>query len=132
MTRYLLDTNIWIYLMRNRPSEVRARYSRLKPGAVLLSPIVLGELNVGWRKSAQREANQVLLESYLQGAVVDPIDSNVAAAYGDIRAELETNGTPGDPVSLDIGAQPRAHDALTPQTSHVGRLLSASPRGQQQ
>ena len=112
MTKYLLDTNIWIYLMRNRPSEVRTRYSRLKPGAVLLSPIVLGELNVGWRKSAQREANQALLESYLRGAVVDPIDSDVAAAYGDIRVELETKGTPIGQNDLWIAAHARERGCI--------------------
>ena len=107
MTRYLLDTNIWIYMMRNRPAQVRARYSRLKPGAIVLSPVVLGELHVGWRKSANAEANHVLLEHYVQAAVLDPIDAAVAAAYGEIRAELEARGTPIGENDLWIAAQAR-------------------------
>ncbi len=107
MTRYLLDTNIWIYLMRNRPPEVRARFARLKPGAVVLSPLVLGELHVGWRKSAHAEANHVLLDHYVQGAELDPIDAAVAAAYGDIRAELEASGTPIGANDLWIAAHAR-------------------------
>ena len=107
MTRYLLDTNIWIYLMRNRPPEVRARFARLKPGAVVLSPVVVGELHVGWRKSAHAEANHVLLDHYVQGAELDPIDAAVAAAYGDIRAELEASGTPIGANDLWIAAHAR-------------------------
>ena len=107
MTRYLLDTNIWIYLMRNRPPEVRARFARLKPGAVMLSPVVLGELHVGWRKSAHAEANHVLLDHYVQGAELDPIDAAVAATYGDIRAELEASGTPIGANDLWIAAHAR-------------------------
>lgn len=107
MTRYLLDTNIWIYLMRNRPPEVRARFARLKPGAVVLSPVVLGELHVGWRKSAHAAANHVLLDHYVQGAELDPIDAAVAAAYGDIRAELEASGTPIGANDLWIAAHAR-------------------------
>ena len=107
MTRYLLDTHIWIYLMRNRPPEVRARFARLKPGAVVLSPVVVGELHVGWRKSAHAEANHVLLDHYVQGAELDPIDAAVAAAYGDIRAELEASGTPIGANDLWIAAHAR-------------------------
>lgn len=107
MTRYLLDTNIWIYLMRNRPPEVRARFSRLKPGAVVMSPVVLGELHVGWRKSANPETNHILLEHYVHGATLDPIDAAIAAAYGEIRDELEALGTPIGANDLWIAAQAR-------------------------
>lgn len=112
MTRYLLDTNIWIYLMRNRPPEVRARYARLKPGAVVLSPVVLGELHVGWRKSARAEDNHALLEHYVQGAALDPIDAAIASAYGEIRAELEVRGTPIGENDLWIAAQARERNCV--------------------
>jgi tRNA(fMet)-specific endonuclease VapC len=107
VTRYLLDTNVWIYLMRNRPPEVRTRYARLKPGAVVLSPVVLGELHVGWRKSANAQVNRELLDQYVHGAELDPIDAAVAAAYGEIRAELESSGTPIGGNDLWIAAQAR-------------------------
>lgn len=106
-TRYLLDTNIWIYIMRNRPPEVRRRFAGLKPGAAVMSPVVLGELHLGWRKSQQPEANQALLDSYLTAAEMDPLDTAVAAAYGDIRAELERRGTPIGANDLWIGAHAR-------------------------
>ena len=112
MTRYLLDTNIWIYLMRNRPAEVRTRYSRLKPGAAVLSPIVLGKLHAGWRKSSRPEENRVLLEAYLEGAVLDPLDAAVAAAYGEIRADLESQGRPIGQNDLWIAAQARERGCI--------------------
>ena len=121
MTRYLLDTNIWIYLMRNRPAEVRKRYSRLKPGAVVLSPIVLGELHAGWRKSSRPEENRVLLEAYLEGAVLDPLDAGVAAAYGEIRAALESQGTPIGQNDLWIAAHARERDC-TLVTHNLGEF----------
>ncbi|HSI58759.1 MAG TPA: type II toxin-antitoxin system VapC family toxin [Ideonella sp.] len=106
-TRYLLDTNIWIYIMRNRPPEVRSRFSQLKRGAVVMSPVVLGELHVGWRKSRQAQANQALLDAYLATADIDPLDADVASAYGEIRAALETSGTPIGANDLWIGAHAR-------------------------
>lgn len=122
MTRYLLDTNIWIYLMRNRPPEVRTRYARLKPGAVLLSPIVLGELHVGWRKSGRPVENQGLLASYIEGAVIDPVDERVAAAYGEIRAELEAQGTPIGRNDLWIAAHARERGCIL--VTHDGAEFS--------
>ena len=79
----------------------------LNPHAVYPAPVVLGDLHVGWRKSAHAEANHVLLDHYEQGAELDPIDAAVAAAYGDIRAELEASGTPIGANDLWIAAHAR-------------------------
>ena len=108
MTRYLLDTNVWIYVMRNKPPEVRERFAKLVPDSVVLSAVVLGELKVGWRKSAHARANRNLLEGFTRGAVFEPIDVAIASAYGEIRAELESLGTPIGANDLWIAAQARA------------------------
>ncbi len=112
MKRYLLDTNIWIYAMRNVPPEVRKRFARLAPARVVLSPVVLGELNVGWRKSRNVDANRILLDAFTRGAVLEPIDAAVACAYGEIRAELETLGTPIGPNDIWVAAHARAADCV--------------------
>jgi tRNA(fMet)-specific endonuclease VapC len=65
-------------------------------------------LNVGWRKSAHAQANRILLEGFTRGAVLEPIDAAVASAYGEIRAELETLGTPIGANDMWIAAQARA------------------------
>ena len=105
MTHYLLDTNIWIYVMRGRPAEVRERFAKLKPGAVILSPIVLGELDVGWRKSERPQANEAVLAQYVELATLVPLDDEVAHRYGEIRTTLELAGTPIGENDLWIAAQ---------------------------
>jgi tRNA(fMet)-specific endonuclease VapC len=110
VTRYLLDTNVWIYIMRNRPPEVRERFAALLPASVVLSPVVLGELHVGWRKSARAQANRALLQRFTEGATLEPVDADVASTYGEIRAELEQLGTPIGQNDLWIAAQSCAKD----------------------
>ena len=98
--------------MRDRPPEVRKRFARLAPARVVLSPVVLGELNVGSRKSGNPEANRTLLDAYSRSAAFEPIDAQVASAYGEIRAELEGRGTPIGPNDLWIAAQAMAADCV--------------------
>lgn len=112
MKRYLLDTNIWIYAMRNVPPQVRKKFARLAPERVVLSPVVLSELDVGWRKSKNPTANRSLLEAFTRGAAFAPIDAAVASAYGEIRAELETQGTPFGPNDTWIAAHALAADCV--------------------
>jgi tRNA(fMet)-specific endonuclease VapC len=52
--RYMLDTNICIYIAKHQPSEVKARFERLKPGQLVMSAITYGELYYGACKSSQR------------------------------------------------------------------------------
>jgi tRNA(fMet)-specific endonuclease VapC len=124
VTRYLLDTNIWIYVMRNRPPEVRERFAKLSPSSVVMSPVVLGELHVGWRKSMRAEANQTLLQRFTEGATLEPIGAEVASTYGEIRAELEHLGTPIGANDLWIAAQARAGDCVlvTHDVGEFGRV----------
>ena len=125
MTRYLLDTNIWIYVMRNRPPQVRERFAALAPSSVVMSPVVLGELHLGWRKSARAEANRTLLQRFTEGATLVPIDAEVASIYGEIRAELERLGTPIGANDLWVAAQARAENCVL-VTHDVGEFSRVS------
>ena len=60
--RHLLDTNICIYIQRQRPAAVLERFRRLKPGEVVISVITWGELAYGAEKSRQRDNVRALLE----------------------------------------------------------------------
>ena len=124
VTRYLLDTNIWIYVMRNRPPQVRERFARLSASSVVMSPVVLGELHVGWRKSSRAQANRALLQRFTEGAMLVPIDAAVASTYGEIRADLDIQGTPIGANDLWIAAQARATDCVlvTHDTGEFGRV----------
>jgi tRNA(fMet)-specific endonuclease VapC len=102
--RYMLDTSAWVQVMRPRPSSVQERYLGLRSSEIVVSPIVLGELHVGWRKSARAAANRAVLEAHLRGLEVAPLDASVAERYGEIRAHLEAAGTPISANDLWIAA----------------------------
>jgi len=90
--RYLLDTNICIYIARNRPEEVLERFQGLQPGEVGMSAITYGELCYGACKSRQRAEAQKTLRKLAEMIPVLAISPDVGERYGDIRAELEKSG----------------------------------------
>jgi tRNA(fMet)-specific endonuclease VapC len=90
--RFLLDTNICIYIRRRRPPAVLARFRQLKPGEAVLSVITYGELAYGAEKSQFRErAHRQLAE--LAGLLpVLELPSRAGEFYGSIRAALAAEG----------------------------------------
>jgi tRNA(fMet)-specific endonuclease VapC len=90
--RYLLDTNICIYIRRNRPLEVLTRFKGLKPGEAVLSVITYGELLYGAEKSQHRRQTLRQLEELASLMPVMPLPLKAGHAYGTIRAALETRG----------------------------------------
>ena len=90
--RYLLDTNICIYIRRKKPEEVLRRFRALRPGEAVLSVITFGELVYGAEKSAQRGATLELLRELAQVLPVQGLPETAAESYGTIRAELERKG----------------------------------------
>lgn len=92
--RYLLDTNILIYVVNRRSERAAARFARLRPGEVGMSCITYGELRYGAEKSAQREGTLATLERLAERIAVLPIDASASAEYGRIRRALEAAGTP--------------------------------------
>ena len=108
--RYLLDTNICIYMIKNKPPEVRKRFEALSPGAVALSSVTVAELQYGVEKSAARERNALALEGFLLPFDIIPFDLSSALIYGRIRTELERSGQPIGGMDLLIAAQAIAHD----------------------
>jgi tRNA(fMet)-specific endonuclease VapC len=91
-TRYLLDTNICIYIRQKRPEEVLRRFRRLRPGEASLSVITYGELLYGAMKSTQRVAALERLHELVNLLPALSLPDKAAEAYGTIRAELESRG----------------------------------------
>jgi tRNA(fMet)-specific endonuclease VapC len=102
--RYLLDTNICIYVIRRRPPQVLARLQRCAVGDIGLSTVTLAELQYGVAKSAFPERNQEALAAFTLPLEILPFDAPAAAAYGPIRATLERQGTPIGAMDLLIAA----------------------------
>ena len=92
--RYLLDTNICIYIAKQRPPAVAERFAKLAAGSVGMSLITFGELCYGAEKSRQRvQALDTLRRLEALIPVITP-DAAVGEHYGAIRAHLERAGTP--------------------------------------
>ncbi len=106
--RYLLDTNICIYIQRQRPEEVLARFQELTPGDAAISVITWGELLYGAEKSQQRKKALQLLEEFKTLVPVLPIPEDAGKTYGAIRASLESQGKPIGNNDLWIAAHAKA------------------------
>ena len=115
--RYLLDTNICIYIQRQKPGEVLARFQKLKPGDAAISVITWGELLYGAEKSRQRKKALQLLEEFKTLIPVLPMPENTGKTYGAIRASLESKGMPIGNNDLWIAAHAKA-EGLTIVTNN--------------
>jgi len=105
---YLLDTNAVIALLKNDPASVRARMRRVvsRSAGIAVSSIVLYELWHGVARSGRRRENAARLRTFLSGNIeVVSFEEADAVVAGDLRAELETGGTPIGPYDLLIAAQ---------------------------
>lgn len=92
--RYLLDTNICIYIARQRPPAVARRFARLAAGTVGMSLVTYGELRYGAEKSARGADAMVTLEQLVELIPVLEPAVAVGESYGRLRAHLERLGTP--------------------------------------
>ena len=106
--RYLLDTNICIYIAKHSPPAVRARFERHSAGDLAMSVITLGELRHGAEKSQARAKALAVLNQLEANIEVHPLTAAVGQHYGQIRAALETSGRPIGNNDLWIAAHARA------------------------
>ena len=109
-----LDTNIVILIVNGRSSSLRHRLGeQMRSGMPIALPaIALFEMRYGFAKSDRRAVSERLLERFLGlGVDVLPFDAEDAAHAGDIRAHLESKGTPIGPYDCLIAAQARRRGA---------------------
>lgn len=86
MPRYLLDTNMCIYLMKNQPEEVARRFAQCSVGDVAISAITYAELEYGVAVSDNPVREHANLLSLIEDIPVMPFDSAAGVAYGPIRS----------------------------------------------
>ncbi|MGN8739937.1 type II toxin-antitoxin system tRNA(fMet)-specific endonuclease VapC [Bilifractor sp. HCP3S3_D3] len=116
--KYMLDTNIVIYVIKQRPISVLERFLAHDPSEFCISAITLSEMQYGISKSSNPVKNQIALASFLSNIAILPYDDSAAVEYGEIRAHLEKMGTPIGPNDLLIAAHAKAMD-LTIVTNNV-------------
>jgi tRNA(fMet)-specific endonuclease VapC len=90
--QYLLDTNICIYLIKQKPPKVLERFSNLALSDIGISSITVAELEYGVYKSQQQEKNCSALMQFLIPLEIVEFDQAAATVYGEIRSDLESRG----------------------------------------
>lgn len=103
--KVLLDTNICVYMIKNKPLEVRERFEQFVPGDIGISAITVAELQYGVAKSAAKEKNALALEAFLLPLEIVAFDMESALVYGKIRSNLERQGMPIGSMDMLIAAQ---------------------------
>ena len=120
MLRYLLDTNLCIRVMRDRPAGLRPRFNA-EATALGTSDVVLFELLHGAEKSARPGENRRLVENFASRLVVLPFDSAAAVHTADIRASLERRGNVIGAYDLMIAGHARSR-GLVVVTGNLGEF----------
>ena len=117
MLRYLLDTNIVIYVIKRRPLEALDTFNQ-HAGRMAISAITLAELMHGVEKSSNPPANLAVVEDFSSRLDVLPYGAKAAQHYGSIRAALELRGQPIGVNDLHIAAHARS-EGLTLVTNNL-------------
>lgn len=120
MLKYLLDTNIAIYVIKRRPIEVMAVFNE-NAGRMAMSAITLSELYHGAEKSAKVSQNLAVVEEFASLLQVLPYTAKASQHYGAIRSVLEKVGRPIGVNDLHIAAHARS-EGLTLVTNNLGEF----------
>ncbi len=120
----MLDTNICIYIMKNKPEHIREKLRTYNLGDVYLSNIVVSELYYGAYKSEQVERNLVALEYFLKPFNIIDYDLRASIEYGKIRGTLEKAGKAIGGMDMLIAAHARSLDftLVTNNTKEFERI----------
>lgn len=122
--KYLLDTNICIYLIKRKPPSVLSRFQQHSAHELGISSVTVAELRYGAEKSGRPHQNHAALDAFLAPLLVADFDSLAANHYGEVRAELERRGTPIGPLDTMIAAHSLslAVTLITANTSEFSRV----------
>lgn len=106
--KYMLDTNICIYLIKQQPPKVLKHFKAHTVGDIGISSLTLAELRYGVSKSQHLEKNRQALDEFILPLEIADFDEQAAREYGAIRAELEKAGKPIGSMDMLIGAHAHA------------------------
>ena len=120
MLRYLLDTNIVIYVLKRRPVEVLSTFNA-NASRMAISSITLAELLHGAEKSTRVSENLAAIEDFCSRLEVLPYGPKAAQHYGTIRAALEKLGQPIGVNDMHIAAHARS-EGLVLVTNNMGEF----------
>ena len=124
--RYMLDTNICIYLIKHKPEKVFQKLQTIHPEDVCISSVTYAELVHGVEKSAAVEKNRLALSMLLANIEILDFDADAADSYGKIRAGLEKKGTPIGLLDMMIAghAQSLGYTVVTNNVKEFSRVAA--------
>lgn len=120
MLRYLLDTNIVIYVLKRRPREVLSVFNA-NASRMAISSITLAELMYGAEKSQRIAENLAVIEDFCSRLQVLPYGAKAAQHYGSIRVALEKSGKPIGVNGLHIAGHARS-EGLVLVTNNIAEF----------
>ena len=106
--KYLLDTDVCIYLINKRSSSVLEKLHACRAGDVGVTTVTVAELRYGASKSQRSRQNHEALDLFLAPLEMMAFDESAAVAYGEIRAQLEKAGDPIGPLDMLIAGQAKS------------------------
>ncbi len=121
MLKYLLDTNIAIYVIKRRPIEMLDQFNA-QASRMAISVITLAELMHGAEESSQPTSNLAVVEDFCSRLEILPYTAKAAQHYGSVRAYLERNGQPIGVNDLHIAAHARS-EGLVLVTNNVREFV---------
>ena len=110
--KFLIDTNICIYIMNNHPPEVLPKFKSIGVGKVGISSITVSELHYGACKSNHIKKNIKRLDEFLSPFEILSYDENVSKYYGKIRSQLEKQGNIIGPLDMLIAAHALSNNLI--------------------
>ena len=124
--RYMLDTNICIYVIKHKPETVFRKLQTIHPEDVCISSVTYAELVHGVEKSIAVEKNRLALSMLLANMEILDFDVDAADCYGKIRAGLEKKGTPIGPLDMMIAghAQSLGYTIVTNNVKEFSRVAA--------
>ena len=106
--KYLIDTNICIYLIKQKPPEVVKKLKHMHMDTIAISAITVSELEYGIEKSGHTEQNRIALLEFLVPFTILDYDQEASSEYGRIRTALEKKGKPIGAMDLLIAAHAKS------------------------
>lgn len=110
--KYMLDTNICIYIIKHKSEAVIQKFVSHDPDEICISAITYAELIYGVEKSQAVDKNRLALSLFLSPITVLEFDSHASEKYGIIRAELEKKGTPIGHMDMLIAGHAKAEKLI--------------------
>lgn len=123
--RYMLDTNICISVIRQKPESVLRKIQTVNPEDVCISSVTYAELVHGVEKSKSGDRNRLALSMMLSKIEILDFDAHAAEEYGKIRADLEKKGTVIGPLDIMIAGHAKSRNCIvvTNNTREFNRVV---------